>query len=98
MSDLQNDVLQYKEIATVPHDPWEQLQMVIESVFCSWYFPRAVKNQDILQQCCPQPFRVKRRVSHRRSSLRNRPVQFPAQYLQSHQAVFPVKCRRQVLR
>ena len=26
----------YKDIATVPHDLLKQLQMVIESVFCSW--------------------------------------------------------------
>lgn len=47
MSDLQTVVKHFKEIATVPDDPWEQLQMAIEAVFCSWYSPRAVKYRDI---------------------------------------------------
>lgn len=27
----------FKELATVPQDPWEQLKLSIEAVFCSWY-------------------------------------------------------------
>ncbi len=46
-ADLQQVVADFKEVAVVPQDPWEQLQVAIESMFCSWYSPRAVKYRDI---------------------------------------------------
>ena len=44
---LKEVVAQFKALAEVPEDPWQQLQMAIEAVFRSWYSPRAVKYRDI---------------------------------------------------
>jgi pyruvate,orthophosphate dikinase len=44
---LQEVVAQFKEVAVVPQDPWEQLQVALESMFCSWFSPRAVKYRDL---------------------------------------------------
>jgi pyruvate,orthophosphate dikinase len=46
-ADLQQLVGDFKAVAEIPMDPWEQLQVAIESMFCSWYSPRAVKYRDI---------------------------------------------------
>lgn len=46
-ADLQAVVEEFKKLADVPSDPWDQLRSAIESVFCSWYNPRAVTYRDI---------------------------------------------------
>jgi len=46
-ADLQQLVGDLKAVAEIPMDPWEQLQVAIEAMFCSWYSPRAVKYRDI---------------------------------------------------
>lgn len=45
--DMKVIVQEFKKLAEVPQDPWEQLQMAIKAVFKSWYNPRAVKYRDI---------------------------------------------------
>eukprot|EP00600_Ochromonadales_sp_CCMP1393_P008438 CAMPEP_0174954150 /NCGR_PEP_ID=MMETSP0004_2-20121128/265_1 /TAXON_ID=420556 /ORGANISM="Ochromonas sp., Strain CCMP1393" /LENGTH=988 /DNA_ID=CAMNT_0016201933 /DNA_START=1859 /DNA_END=4825 /DNA_ORIENTATION=- len=47
MADLVDVVKEFKKIATVPAEPWEQLNMAVQAVFKSWYSPRAVKYRDI---------------------------------------------------
>lgn len=37
----------FKQLVTIPDDPWIQLQMAIEAVFKSWNTPRARKYRDI---------------------------------------------------
>jgi pyruvate, orthophosphate dikinase len=44
---LEEVVQQFKTIAAVPSDPWEQLKLAIEGVFRSWQSPGAVKYRDI---------------------------------------------------
>lgn len=45
--DLQSIVDQFKQLVTIPDDPWIQLEMAIEAVFKSWNTPRARKYRDI---------------------------------------------------
>ena len=45
--DLMEVVEDFKALAVVPDDPWEQLQLTIEAMFRSWYSPRAVKYRDV---------------------------------------------------
>lgn len=47
VSDLQIVIQEFKQLAEIPIDPWEQLQLAIEAVFNSWFSPRAVKYRDI---------------------------------------------------
>ena len=47
IDELQNVVQRFQMLAQVPDDPWEQLQLVIEAMFRSWYSPRAVQFRDI---------------------------------------------------
>jgi len=46
-SDLQQLCMDFRAVAEVPRDPWEQLQVAVESMFCSWYSPRAIKYRDV---------------------------------------------------
>lgn len=47
VQDLQDIVDQFKLMAPIPGDPWEQLQQCIEAAFRSWYSPTAVKYRDL---------------------------------------------------
>lgn len=47
VGDLQEVVEQFKLLAAVPEDPWEQLRMAVEAVFRSWFSPLAVKYRDV---------------------------------------------------
>jgi pyruvate,orthophosphate dikinase len=47
MSDLMEVVRRFKLIASVPDDPWQQLDMAVQAVFRSWNSPRAVKYRDV---------------------------------------------------
>jgi pyruvate,orthophosphate dikinase len=47
MSDLMEVLLRFKLIASVPDDPWQQLDMAVQAVFRSWNSPRAVKYRDV---------------------------------------------------
>lgn len=40
--DWQHVVTRFQRIATIPQDPYEQLEMAIEAVFRSWHTPRAI--------------------------------------------------------
>lgn len=44
---LQHIVDEFKKLAVVPTDPWEQLREAIMAVFNSWFTPRAVAYRDI---------------------------------------------------
>jgi len=45
--DLQFIVDRFKQLVTIPDDPWIQLEMAIEAIFKSWNTPRARKYRDI---------------------------------------------------
>eukprot|EP01038_Epipyxis_sp_PR26KG_P012263 gene12263-16443_t len=45
--DLKIIVEEFKALAKVPEDPWEQLRLAINAVFGSWYSTRAIKYRDI---------------------------------------------------
>ena len=47
ISDLQQIIASFKEIAMPPDDPHEQLKMAIRAVFNSWYTPRAIAYREI---------------------------------------------------
>jgi pyruvate,orthophosphate dikinase len=47
VEDLKEVVKEFKLLASVPDDPWEQLHLSIEAVFKSWNSPRARKYRDI---------------------------------------------------
>ena len=47
ISDLQQIITSFKEIAMPPDDPNEQLKMAIQAVFNSWYTPRAIAYREI---------------------------------------------------
>lgn len=47
MADLVEVVKEFRAVAAVPDDPWEQLQMAVEAVFMSWYSPVALKYRDV---------------------------------------------------
>lgn len=47
VADLQLVINDFKAIASVPSDPWDQLRMSIVAVFNSWFSPRAVAYRDI---------------------------------------------------
>jgi pyruvate,orthophosphate dikinase len=45
--ELREVVCRFKLIASVPDDPWQQLDMAVQAVFRSWNSPRAVKYRDV---------------------------------------------------
>ena len=47
ISDLQEIIAAFKEIAMPPDDPHEQLRMAVRAVFNSWYTPRAIAYREI---------------------------------------------------
>lgn len=47
VTDLQIVIQDFKQLAEIPSDPWEQLQLAVEAVFNSWFSPRAMKYRDI---------------------------------------------------
>ena len=45
--ELKEVVKQFRLLAAVPDDPWQQLEMAIHAVFRSWNSPRSIKYRDV---------------------------------------------------
>jgi pyruvate, orthophosphate dikinase len=47
VKDLEQIIAHFKNLVTVPDDPWIQLEMAIEAIFRSWNSPKAKKYRDL---------------------------------------------------